>query len=239
MTGDANIGNYAGEGGSDGIRPGQNGHLAFYVIPKEDGDMKLRFDLSIVPLKATNMYDPASPLEVFIHENDQDKKMVEDAEKLLRGHLLFAYYSQYEDGQPVKTSKDDHSVPQSMELANFEDGSFTIDFTQVEKNKPIFVRLVWFWPITLADAFDGKWMEAETGKFEETLPQMTPIMTDWMTGNPAYFFYNDGDTVVVPPDLPLGIAKDASLNKYYNNADKLIGETIGAIILKLNAEIVL
>lgn len=206
MTDTANLGNYRGANETtepEGIRPGTSGKLSFYVIPHGNGPLQVQFNLSIVPLKAENKDNPNSPLVELSGEPV--------ALKLLRGHLLFAYPQKYENGTLAADS--------GMTLANYADGSFTIDFGTVTENTPIPVTLEWHWYNTLSDALSSAYGDA--------------ILTS-MKASPNAFFYNGGSDVTISEDEDT-ILIDSALNNYFNDADYYIGQHIDAMILKLNA----
>lgn len=71
----SNLGNYGED--SFGISPGAQNTLEFYVVPRRNGNMKLKCTLDIIPLPVVDGVEDAV------------------AKKLLRGHLLFDY--QYSD----------------------------------------------------------------------------------------------------------------------------------------------
>lgn len=208
MTDTANLGNYRGANETtepEGIRPGTSGKLSFYVIPHGNGPLQVQFDLSIVPLKAESKDDPNSRLVELL-----DKPA---ALKLLRGHLLFAYPQKYENGTPAADSV--------MTLANYADGSFTIDFGTVTENTPIPVTLEWHWYNTLSDALNSAYGDS---------------IFNSMKASPNAFFYNRGSDVTILDSATKETIRAASdLNTYFNDADFLIGEEIDAMILKLNA----
>lgn len=103
-------------------------------------------------------------------------------------------------------------------LVNYLNGEFTLDFGPVSTTNPILVTLNWFWPQTLNDAKNGVISSKETN---ENLGKM---LSAAMTDNPASFFYRGKNQVVLETDDD------------FNNADKYIGDTIDAIILRLNAD---
>ena len=206
MTGTGNLGNWANETTEpEGIRPGTSGKLSFYVIPHGNGPLQVQFDLSIVPLKAESKDDPNSRLVELL-----DKPA---ALKLLRGHLLFAYPQKYENGTLA--------ADPGMTLANYADGSFTIDFGTVTENTPILVTLEWHWYNTLSDALNSAYGESIFAS---------------MKASPNAFFYNGGSDVTISEDGTKDtILIDSALNNYFNDADYYIGQHIDAMILKLNA----
>lgn len=206
MTDTGNLGNYRANETTEpeGIRPGTSGKLSFYVIPRGDGPLQVQFDLSIVPLKAQNKDDLNSPLVELSGEPV--------ALKLLRGHLLFAYPQKYENG----TLADDSG----MTLANYSDGSFTIDFGTVTKDTPIPVTLEWHWYNTLSDALNSDYGDT--------------ILTN-MKNAPKDFFYNEGNEVTISEGATKDtIRADSALNNCFNDADYHIGQEIDAMILRLN-----
>lgn len=105
-----------------------------------------------------------------------------------------------------------------ISLVNYLNGEFTLDFGTVSTTNPILVTLNWFWPQTLDDAKYGVISSKETN---ENLGKM---LSAAMTDNPASFFYRGENQVVLETDDD------------FNNADKYIGDTIDAIILRLNAD---
>lgn len=207
MTGTANLGNYRANETTEpeGIRPGTSGKLSFYVIPHGNGPLQVQFNLSIVPLKAENKDNPNSSLVELSGEPV--------ALELLRGHLLFAYPKKYENGTLA--------ADPGMTLANYADGSFTIDFGTVTKDTPIPVTLEWHWYNTLSDALSSAYGDA--------------IFTS-MKASPNAFFYNRGSDVTISDSATKETIRAASdLNNYFNDADYYIGQHIDAMILKLNA----
>ena len=206
MTGTANLGNYRDNETTEpeGIRPGTSGQLTFYVIPRGDGPLQVQFDLSIVPLKAKKKDDPNSSLSEIQGESA--------AVNLLRGHLLFAYPQKYKNGTLA--------ADPDMTLANYADGSFTIDFGTVKKDTPIPVTLEWHWYNTLSDALNSDYGDA--------------IFTN-MKNAPKDFFYNEGNEVTISEGATKDtIWADSALNNCFNNADYHIGQKIDAMILRLN-----
>lgn len=107
---------------------------------------------------------------------------------------------------------------EQITLVDYLNGEFTLDFGTVSTTDPILVILNWFWPQTLNDAKHGVISSKETN---ENLGKM---LSAAMTDNPASFFYRGENQVVLETDDD------------FNNADKYIGDTIDAIILRLNAD---
>ena len=102
-------------------------------------------------------------------------------------------------------------------LVNYLNGEFTLDFGTVTTN-PILVTLNWFWPQTLDDAKKGVISNEVKNTYLGTL--LSAALTD----KPESFFYRGENQVASETDDD------------FNNADKYIGDTIDAIILRLNAD---
>ena len=213
MTGKNNFGNFTGEVDgtqieAEGIRPGLNGSMSFYVIPREAGPLTIRFQVKIIPLELTNKLDMNSDLKEIkederlegAEKEELDRKLT--AVRLLHGHLLFAC-PRYADGQLVENAR---------ELVNYTDGSFTIDFGSIaEENvgKPIALWVDWFWPNTQEEATSNT-------DFGSTID-------GWMKTDPTSFFYR--------PD-----SSETNGERAFDDADKYIGDMIDALILKLDAK---
>lgn len=123
LTDDSNMGNLT----EAGIQPGTGGNISFYVIPKVDGDLTLKFHIDLIPLTL--------PSENTENETTQSEAVpVYDTvlEQLLKGHFLFYWYN-----KGTKTW-----VPCNT-------GDFTMTFTECQVDKAIPVTLTWKWPLLL------------------------------------------------------------------------------------------
>ena len=103
-------------------------------------------------------------------------------------------------------------------LVNYLNGEFTLDFGTVTTTNPILVTLNWFWPQTLDDAKNG----VISNEVKNT--DLGTLLSAAMTDKPELFFYHGENQVASETDDD------------FNNADKYIGDTIDAIILRLNAD---
>ena len=187
MDDESSLGNTDDE---DGIRPGSKGTLTFYVLPKQTGQLVLEFRLDITA-KVTN-------------GNGELVESEQAAGKLLQGHLLF-FGPVFENGAAKKD--DENNVV--MELIDFTDRTFTLDFGTVNKGgEPIQVTLKWDWPYLLSDAVDI-------------------VGLNTIQSKPEYFLCD------APQNI--GNMNVSELSPYYNNADQHIGEYIDTIILQLTA----
>lgn len=172
-----------------GIHPNTEGTLKFYVIPQMEGPLTLKCRLNITPLNS-----------------NKDALSGGTEEKLMRGHLLFAY--SYEDG----TGNTDSGMVQVT------DGSFTLTFPEAKKDDQYEVTLNWFWPYVLGDA-------RERPDYGETIELWTKDQNMC-----EYFYYNGGQEIVIAD------TSYRRLSSYYNLADQCIGDRVSAVILELEAE---
>lgn len=105
-----------------------------------------------------------------------------------------------------------------ISLVNYLNGEFTLDFGTVSTTNPILVTLNWFWPQTLDDAKYGVISSKETND------NLGKMLSAALKNDPTSFFYRGENQVASETDDD------------FNNADKYIGDTIDAIILRLNAD---
>ena len=156
------------------IQPGSRGTIQFFVIPKADGELKLNFQIELLP-----MQENSSKLE--IPEDD-------DLNNLLKGHFLFQYST---DGTNFSW------VPCST-------GQFLLTFTGCTADTPIPVTLNWRWPYLLRLVTDQpevvSWMKEDTryffynhGNTVEAPTELTPN-----AGNFAQYdrYYNNADEYI-------------------------------------------
>ena len=137
-----NLENYTDE---DGISPGSSGKLEFYVIPKKDGPLKIRFNVGLLSLG----------------DNGTQVTNIDDStlNNLLQGHFLFFYSCAVAE------------VPQTKTLLKYNDHSFSLSFPNAKTDEPIPVTIDWLWPEFLRDVIDGEfgsvirqWIEAPIGE---------------------------------------------------------------------------
>ena len=167
MTSDNKIGNIAADE-DEGICPGTNGKLRFFVIPKRAGDLRLTFRLEVIPMQIVS-----NEVGTVYQELTEDSP----AWKPMQGHLLFSSPT-YENGTP-KTNSDGNPV---MELVDMKTRTFTLDFGTIQNtDEPIPVTIEWNWPYLKADA-------------EQVLG--TDAMTS--AENAAYLYYAGTDATFTP-----------------------------------------
>ncbi len=122
------------------IQPGSQGTIQFSVIPKTDGELKLNFQIELLP-----MQEKVGKLEIL--ENN------ETLENLLKGHFLFQYSI---DGTNFSW------IPCST-------GQFSLTFTGCTADTPIPITLTWRWPYLLRLVTEHTevvgWMKEDTRYF--------------------------------------------------------------------------
>lgn len=234
MTSDNNLGNFSQA--DNGIQPGDYGTLEFYVLRKQQGDLKINCYLDIIPLD-----ENGKELVSTTEQNTTEAGTGEAADatrvlQLLRGHLLF--FSTYQistidsEGKQVNTTM--------RQLADISDGSFQVELPAgMEKVK---VTLNWYWPYFLRHAIEYY----QDSTFAEKMSER--VVDSLAEGKVNYFFTNDATMVYVgnerkdDNDTRTVITKQnvtryaKRLGEYYNEADQVIGDNVKGIVLCLRAE---
>ena len=108
----------------DGIQPGAEGTMLFYVVPQRPGTLTLQFDVQLIPLREIDKNN----VEQVTNDNTLNP--------LLRGHILFAYAKGEE----------------SLQVLDVNGSTFTMTFDVDENCSAIPVQLYWCWPEFLDDA---------------------------------------------------------------------------------------
>lgn len=128
--------------GQEGINPGSNGKLTFYIISKKSGTMTLTLNLTLNGL-------------------DGDMNLIPtDVQELLKGHiLLFAGYNGIsyrgwisKDVEPWTITLDDGTVgnPHTSTLSLGNNGSLTWT-AEVQEGMAYPVSIYWIWPEVLGE----------------------------------------------------------------------------------------
>lgn len=157
------------------IQPGSQGTIQFSVIPKADGELKLNFQIELLP-----MQEKVGKLEIL--ENN------ETLENLLKGHFLFQYSI---DGTNFSW------IPCST-------GQFSLTFTGCTADMPIPVTLAWRWPYLLRLVMEHTevvgWMKDDARYFfyngENTVAPPTELQPN--VGSFAQYdqYYNNADEYI-------------------------------------------
>lgn len=157
------------------IQPGSQGAIQFFVIPKADGELKLNFQIELLP-----MQENSGKLEIL--ENK------ETLNNLLKGHFLFQYST---DGTNFSW------IPCST-------GRFSLTFTDCTADTPIPVTLNWQWPYLLRLITKHtevvNWMKEDTRYFfyDHGNPVEAPTELTPNAGNFAQYdrYYNNADEYI-------------------------------------------
>ena len=157
------------------IQPGSRGAIQFFVIPKADGELKLNFQIELLP-----MQENSGKLEIL--ENK------ETLNNLLKGHFLFQYSTGGTNSSWVPCST----------------GRFSLTFTGCTADMPIPVTLNWRWPYLLRLVTDQPevvgWMKEDTRYFfyDHGNTVVAPAELSPNAGNFAQYdrYYNNADEYI-------------------------------------------
>lgn len=219
MNDESNFGNLS----DDGIQPGSSGKLTFYVIARQNTDLRLTFRLDKV------LYDSAAePISNLNPDNSEHIiPKTETAARLADGHILF--FGQY----------DEESGVYSERITDV----FTFTQLNASANTAYRVDFYWVWPLfvdqlvlpandpllrargydRLTESGQSVITQAEdTSFFAESIQDLTAILENIAMGS------NNSGFDSVYYDL---------LNAKWNEADQIIGTNAGYIELLLTAEL--
>ena len=219
LTDSSNLNNQAGENKDTGIQPGSSNTLQFYVVPKCNGNLKLNCNVGLIPIAQNEDGNTFHQIEIG-NEGGSNWYI----NRFLRSHFLFTYSYQYTSAYDSSYNDKNQN---SLSLVNYSDGSFTLDLSGVQEDKPILVTLHWIWPRLLRDIIGNDLLGDHN---------LSAQVMDWMKQNPNDFFYNSGNTVNSPN---FSSAENTQVyNNYYNYADDHIGTNVYGVIVQLTAEAV-
>ena len=186
ISSDSNLENGTGQ---TGISPGSHGQMQFYIIPKRDGELTLKFDIELAPL---DKYGKQITMQ-------EDKTL----NWLLRGHFLFAYECKEAQG---------FNQNNTPTLIAYNNSFFNLTFKSVKEDEPIRVTLYWTWPLLLKniiqnDLFDNAkvgpavqgWMKATPDHFfyDEGKPISEPDFDNFTQQFRQYNnYYNNADEYI-------------------------------------------
>ncbi len=157
------------------IQPGSQGTIQFSVIPKADGELKLNFQIELLP-----MQEKVGKLEI--------PEKNETLNNLLKGHFLFQYSTEGTNSSWVPCST----------------GQFSLTFTGCIADMPIPVTLNWRWPYLLRLVMEHTevvgWMKADTRYFfyNDGNTVTPPAELQPNVGNFAQYdrYYNNADEYI-------------------------------------------
>lgn len=224
MSSDSNFGNLGG----DGIQPGSCGKLTFYVIPKQDTDLKLTFSLDTVLYKSG-----AVPISAEHPDNSAYiVQATEPAAKLVKGHILF--FENCTDG--VYSNRINGSTFERTISGAKADNAYKYD-------------IYWIWPNVIDQLIlpDNDDYLVKSGYKKIISDNDTTALITKITNNSGEYF---GSEISDLGDKLNNIAKGSrevgenafndeyykALNTEWNSADNMIGRNVGYIELRLTAE---
>lgn len=230
VTDEYNAYNYA-DGNSSLVRPGSKGVLHFWIVPRNQESMTLRFTMQITPYKKQYpKKDDGSPdyeqdpTAVPMTDSDEDKALA----GYVNAHILFFRYNgdNPEEVDNTKYSKlIDDSITETIKFEKDSNGNLL----------PYEMKIYWIWPETLGEAVltDSDTRTAVC----ETSPDGNNELLTKFNRNPGDFLKNytlpEGVTDLTQAD----ITKDyPSLSIRYNNADQDIGDNIMYLLAEMIVE---
>lgn len=254
MTDENNAKNYVTEDTVEddiGIRPGSFGSLKFSVVPREAETIELSFKLDMIPYRT--VYETDGSGAVILDgeglPTELEPEIItgnSDAVTYLKNHVLFF---KERSGSPENYVYSglipmDETV-QLIYLPSEEEGesgtyTSTLTFDKVagelqEKE----ITIYWIWPETLAEAV-LKGNQQASGVVPVCGNENLEIFNK-LKENPSNFLDGYNNVIdtdgVANSDLTQTIIKNhySKLSLEYNNADQIIGDNIGYLVLKLTA----
>ena len=217
------------------IEPGSSGRLRFYIVPKYDGKVELKMDLSVIPYKAEgNQFEE-------IKESDKIEK------DFIDGHILFFL----EKGTNQK------------EIQWIKNGTFEIEIENAKKDQEYGYTLYWCWPQNFGEAVlnaNDSYLNSRKPLFSEftngeTMRDTILLSDDFsMIKKPERYFYSNLTKEPLSSNqkelkkiaemynkLVENFTEDAKnafieLSSYYNQADQYIGSHVDCVRVRLTAE---
>ena len=221
MSNESNFGNV---NDGDGIQPGSSGTLTFYVIPKQSGELKLKFSLDTI------LYNNNAK-EISAENPDNSECIIVDTEpvaKLVRGHILF-----FENYDSTTGFYSDRITD-----------SFNYNIQNAQENTAYKVDIYWVWPEVIDQLILPQNDSLLNGKSYKKITADTDntIINDMKSNSDNYFLSSDNLS-----DMLENVSKGSSdigfnqeyytqLNTLWNMADQQIGLKVAYIELKLNAD---
>lgn len=214
MSSDSNFGNLS----SDGIQPGSCGKLTFYVIPKQDTDLKLTFSLDTI------LYGSGA-------EPSADNILTSDnaAAKLVKGHILF-----FEDCTDGVYSK------------RINGNSFERTITGAKADNAYKYDIYWIWPNVIDQLIlpsNDNYLVNNGYQKINSADDTTQLVAEIIGTADNYFIDELTDLSDMLNSVSIGSIDTSfdednykALNTAWNNADNIIGQNVGYIELRLTAE---
>ena len=205
-------------GMKNGINPGSHGKLTFYVVPKQSGELEIKFKLGITGYVEKKSGDSIS----------YEKVTDENVTSFLNGHIMF--FENYDES--------DHRYSDFL-----SDETFTRTFNDCKVDVPQEVNVYWVWPNTLGQILMKSTDENLTEKnvlFDDDSKERLTF-AEYIKGNISLFLSGDADKeqnkTVIEKILngdKYSTAQLSSLSSMYNDADEKIGTKVQYILVELN-----
>lgn len=205
-------------GMKNGINPGSHGKLTFYVVPKQSGELEIKFKLGITGYVEKKSGDSIS----------YEKVTDENVTSFLNGHIMF--FEKYDENN--------HRYSDFL-----SDETFTRTFNDCKVDVPQEVNVYWVWPNTLGQILMKSTDENLTEKnvlFDDDSKERS-IFAEYIKGNISLFLSGDADKeqnkTVIEKILngdKYSTAQLSLLSSMYNDADEKIGTKVQYILVELN-----
>lgn len=256
ITADNNAKNYITSSTKDdnkGIRPGTSGEMKFWVVPKEQQTITIRFKLEATPYKTNykvdndgnyifssgaSVPDEDPPISIATDPNYANVR------NYLNSHILFFKHRTEvtpQSGDSYYTYSDLISLGEEFDLVydttnSVYTNTLTFDINDGDlQEKPL--SIYWVWPETLAEAILP---EAKQNSGNHAVCTDNEIINK-LKDNPSYFLKDYNAASDTDNTANSDLSKDiigqfySRLSVEYNNADQEIGDNIGYIMLTLSA----
>lgn len=229
MSSDSNFGNLSG----DGIQPGSCGKLTFYVIAKQNTDLKLTFSLDTILYTAD-----AKPISAEHPDNSAYiVPPTESAAKLVKGHILF--FENCTDG---------------VYSGRINGNTFERTITDAKADNAYKYDIYWIWPNVIDQlilpANDDYLVKSGYKKIISDA-DTAALITEISDKSGEYFGSEISDLGDKLNNIAMGSREVGSeengvaafndeyykaLNTEWNSADNMIGRNVGYIELCLTAD---
>lgn len=181
------------------LEPGDSGYLEFYVIPKKDGDLNLKFtlDIDMFRSKGSGTLNPEDALRL----EDSDTAT---GQQYLRHHLLFFrdYNEEINEETNEKTVRYSGMLGYDSQnkIIDFDDDhrmTFTDEIKDAVKDSAYRYRIYWIWPnilgqTILSDKEKDILSDCNPAIFEDGNDEKTAFISA-MKEHPEYFLNVDAD----------------------------------------------
>lgn len=194
--------------GQESIRPGSSGKLEFYIIPKQEGLSKISINLEL------------EAYQEFLPEGGSKRATKIDndtVQNLLKGHLLLFQKLTDQDGYSDWIS----------------DGKFTVSTKEgqtFQLNTPYKVTVYWIWP----KYFRNYIYNART-TYGDLSTESDQKLLEFVknTNNQNMLFY-DTSKINISGTIDENMSDTVldECNKYYNQADEFIGNSMQYVYIK-------